>query len=108
MHRGHNARDYHPHAPAPPERSYGASAQASKMAILAVLEGGPPACRNATHSASPFPTASLPKTIFQLLNPTRPKSPGEPVANLQASASRRESHRRMRTQQGRENGPDGW
>ena len=24
MHRGHNARNYHPHAPAPPERSYAA------------------------------------------------------------------------------------
>jgi hypothetical protein len=25
MHSGHNARNYHPHAPAPPVRSYGAS-----------------------------------------------------------------------------------
>ena len=46
------------------------------MAILPVLEGGLPACRKATHSASPFPTASFPKTILQLLNPTRPKRPG--------------------------------
>jgi hypothetical protein len=34
MHRGHNARNYHRHAPAPPERSYGAGDHAYETAGL--------------------------------------------------------------------------
>jgi hypothetical protein len=69
------------------------------MAILAVLEGGLPACRKATR------TASLPTTTLQLPNPIQ--QTGEAVAHIQASASRKGCHRRKRAHQSRANWRDG-
>jgi len=52
------------------------------MAILAVLEGGLPACRK------PLRTASLPTTTLHFPTPTQ--QAGKAVAHFQAAASRRE------------------
>ena len=66
-----------------------------RMAILAVSEGGLPACRNAT--PHPSRIASLPTTPLQLPNrPDPTEKTGKVVAHFQAAASRRGPHCRNR------------
>jgi hypothetical protein len=63
------------------------------MAILAVLEGGLPACRKATR------TAGLPTNTPSSPQPDPTENPGDAVARFQAAASRRGRHRQRRAHQ---------